>query len=119
MKNSIKRFDYRVKRVRNKVKGTQDRPRLSVYRGHKHIYVQIIDDVKGITLASASTLSPELKKKIGFTNNISVAKSIGDLIAKKAIEKGLKRIVFDRRGYEYTGKIKALADAARENGLEF
>ncbi|GMO67365.1 MAG: 50S ribosomal protein L18 [Endomicrobiia bacterium] len=120
MKNSIKRFDYRVKRVRNKVKGTQDRPRLSVYRGHKHIYVQIIDDIKGITLASVSTLSPQLKEKLSFTDdNVSVAKSIGNLIAKKAIEKGLKRVVFDRRGYEYTGKIKELADAARENGLEF
>jgi large subunit ribosomal protein L18 len=115
----MKRFNYRVKRVRNKIKGTQDRPRLSVYRGHKHIYVQMIDDVKGITLASASTLSPELKGKLSFTDNVLAAKSVGDLIVKKAIEKGLKYVVFDRRGYKYTGKIKVLADAARENGLKF
>ncbi|MDR1784671.1 MAG: 50S ribosomal protein L18 [Endomicrobium sp.] len=119
MKNSIKRFGYRVKRVRNKVRGTQDRPRLSVYRGHKHIYAQIINDIEGITLTSASTLSPELKGKLSFTDNILAAEFVGDLIAKKAVEKGLKRIVFDRRGYEYTGKIKALADAARKKGLEF
>ncbi|MDR1400714.1 MAG: 50S ribosomal protein L18 [Endomicrobium sp.] len=119
MKNSIKRFDYRVKRVRNKIRGTQGRPRLSVYRGHKHIYAQIIDDTKGITLVAASTLSSELKGKLNFTDNVLAAKSVGNLIAKKAIEKNLKHIVFDRRGYAYTGKIKALADAARESGLEF
>lgn len=119
MKGSSKRFDYRVKRVRSKIKGTEERSRLSVHRGHKHIYAQIIDDSKGITIVSASTLSPELKGKLGVTDTVAAAKSVGDLIAKKATEKGIKKIVFDRRGYEYTGKIKALADAVRENGLEF
>ncbi|MCL2799721.1 MAG: 50S ribosomal protein L18 [Endomicrobia bacterium] len=119
MKDSNKRFDYRVKRVRSKIEGTNERPRLSVHRGHKHIYAQIIDDSKGITLAAASTLSPELKGKLKVTDTVSAAKSVGDLIAKKASEKGVKKVVFDRRGYEYTGKIKALADAARESGLEF
>ena len=119
MKGSTKRFDYRVKRVRSKITGTQERPRLAVHRGHKHIYAQIIDDSKGVTLAAASTLSPELKGKLKITDTVTAAKSVGDLIAKKASEKGVKKVVFDRRGYEYTGKIKALADAARENGLEF
>ncbi|GHT44941.1 50S ribosomal protein L18 [Endomicrobiia bacterium] len=119
MKDSNKRFDYRVNRVRSKIKGTQARPRLSVHRGHKHIYAQIIDDSMSITLASASTLSPELKDKIKVTDTVAAAKFVGDLIAKKAVEKGVKKVVFDRRGYEYAGKIKALADAARENGLEF
>ncbi|MDR0800087.1 MAG: 50S ribosomal protein L18 [Endomicrobium sp.] len=119
MKDSNKRFGYRVKRVRSKIDGTGDRPRLSVHRGHKHIYAQIIDDGKGITLASASTLSPELKGKLKVTDTVAAAKSVGGLIAKKAAEKGVKKVVFDRRGYEYTGKIKALADTARENGLEF
>lgn len=119
MKGSTKRFDYRVKRVRSKISGTQEMPRLAVHRGHKHIYAQIIDDSKGITLAAASTLSPELKGKIKVTDTVAAAKSVGDLIAKKAGEKGVKKVVFDRRGYEYTGKVKALADAARESGLEF
>jgi len=119
MKDSKKRFDYRAKRVRNKIEGTQERPRLAVHRGHKHIYAQIIDDSKGVTLVSASTLSPELKGKLKVTDTVTAAKSVGELIAKKASEKGIKKVVFDRRGYEYTGKVKALADAAREKGLEF
>lgn len=119
MKSSNKRFSYRVKRVRNKIDGTQERPRLSVHRGHKHIYAQIIDDSRGVTLAAASTLSPELKGKVKVTDTIEAAKSVGDLIAKKAVEKGVKKVVFDRRGYEYTGKVKALADSARDKGLEF
>jgi large subunit ribosomal protein L18 len=119
MKDSNKRFAYRVKRVRNKIEGTKDRPRLSVYRGCKHIYAQVIDDTKGITLAAVSTLSQDLKGKLKVTDNIAAAKSVGDLIAKKSVEKGIKKVVFDRRGYEYTGKIKALADAARESGLDF
>ncbi|MDR0977622.1 MAG: 50S ribosomal protein L18 [Endomicrobium sp.] len=119
MKDSNKRFDYRVKRVRNKIKGTHDRPRLSVYRGHKHIYAQVIDDTKGNTLVSASTLSPELKGRLKFTDTVAAAKSVGELIAKKASDNGVKKVVFDRRGYEFTGKVKALADAAREGGLDF
>lgn len=119
MKDSNKRFDYRAKRVRSKIEGTQEKPRLSVHRGHKHIYAQIIDDSKGTTLAAASTLSPELKGKIKVTDTVAAAKSVGELIAKKASEKGVKKVVFDRRGYEFTGKVKALADAARESGLDF
>ncbi|MDR2436566.1 MAG: 50S ribosomal protein L18 [Endomicrobium sp.] len=119
MKDSNKRFDYRVKRVRSKIEGTQERLRLSVHRGHKHIYAQIIDDSKGATLASASTLSPELKGKLKVTDTVAAAKSVGELIAKKASEKGVKKIVFDRRGYEFRGKVKALADAARVGGLDF
>jgi ribosomal protein L18, bacterial type len=119
MKDSKIRFGYRAARVRNKISGTQEKPRLSVHRGHKHIYAQVIDDSKGITLAAASTLSPELKGKIKVTDTVAAAKSVGDLIAKKAVEKGVKKVVFDRGGCEYTGKVKALADAARESGLEF
>jgi large subunit ribosomal protein L18 len=119
VKDSNKRFDYRVKRVRRKIKGIACRPRMAVYRGRKHVYAQIIDDIRGITLVSASTLSLELKDKLGVTDTLAAAKLVGGLIAKKAIEKKIKKIVFDRRGYEYTGKIKVLADAARENGLEF
>lgn len=118
--NANKGFNFRVKRVRSKITGTHDRPRLSVYRGCKHIYAQIIDDSKSITIVSASTLSQELKSKLAnVTNTIPAAVSVGELIAKKAIKKGVKKIVFDRRGYEYAGKVKALADAARKGGLEF
>ncbi|MDR0956594.1 MAG: 50S ribosomal protein L18 [Endomicrobium sp.] len=119
MKDSNKRFNYRVRRVRSKIEGTQERPRLSVYRGHKHIYAQVIDDKKGVTLVAASTLSFELKGKLNFTDTVLAAKSVGNLIAKKAIEKGIKKVVFDRRGYEYTGKVKVLAEAVRESGLDF
>ncbi|MDR2676654.1 MAG: 50S ribosomal protein L18 [Endomicrobium sp.] len=119
MKNSYKRFNYRVKRVRRKIKGTGDRPRLSVYRGHKHIYAQIINDIKGVTIVSASTLSPEFKIKLNTSNTVYAAEHVGNLIAKKAIKKGIRKIVFDRRGYTYTGKIKTLADAVRKHGLEF
>ncbi|MDR0401426.1 MAG: 50S ribosomal protein L18 [Endomicrobium sp.] len=121
MRNSVEKFRYRINRVRGKIKGTKDRPRLSVYRGNRHVYAQIIDDVDGITLVSSSTLSSvDLDDRtLNNKNNILAAKLVGSLIAKKAIDKGLKRVVFDRRGYKYTGKIKALADAARNNGLEF
>jgi large subunit ribosomal protein L18 len=119
MKESKERFNYRVKRVRNKINGSQQRPRLSIHRGHKHIYAQIIDDGKGATLVAASTLSAELKGQLKVSDTVAAAKSVGSLIAKKAVEKGIKKIVFDRRGYAYIGKVKALADAAREGGLEF
>jgi large subunit ribosomal protein L18 len=119
MKSPKERFEYRAKRVRNKIKGTDQRPRLTIHRGHKHIYAQIIDDNRGITLASASTLSQELKGQLKFTDNMEAAKSVGTLIAKKASEKNLSIVVFDRKGYEYTGKVKAFADAARSGGLKF
>jgi large subunit ribosomal protein L18 len=119
MKTSKERFNYRAKRVRSKISGTQERPRLSIHRGHKHIYAQIIDDGKGITLVSASTLSAELKGQFKVTDTVAAAKSVGELVAKKALEKGVKAVVFDRKGYEYIGKVKAFADAARIGGLEF
>ncbi|GBF31905.1 LSU ribosomal protein L18p [Desulfocucumis palustris] len=105
-------------RVRNKIFGTTQRPRLNVFRSINNIYAQIIDDEKGITLVSASTLSPELKGKVSGGNR-EAAKAVGGLIAQKAVEKGVNRVVFDRAGYIYHGRIKELADAAREGGLVF
>jgi large subunit ribosomal protein L18 len=119
MKDASQRFQFRKNRVRSKVAGTAARPRLSVYRGNKHIYAQIIDDEKGNTLVAVSTLSQELKSKLKVTDTVPAAKAVGDLIARKAVEKGIKQVVFDRGGYVYTGRIKALADAAREAGLQF
>jgi large subunit ribosomal protein L18 len=102
-------------RIREKLSGTAERPRLNVYRSLNHIYAQVIDDQKGETLASASTL--QLKHKTG--GNVAAAKEIGKAVAEKAVAQGIKRVVFDRGGYLYHGRIKALADAAREAGLEF
>jgi large subunit ribosomal protein L18 len=102
-------------RIREKLAGTGERPRLNVYRSLNHIYAQVIDDQKGETLVSASTLS--LKLKSG--GNVAAAKETGKAVAEKAVEKGIKKVVFDRGGYLYHGRIKALADAAREAGLEF
>jgi large subunit ribosomal protein L18 len=108
----------RHKRVRSKAFGTRGRPRMCLYRSLKGIYAQIIDDEAGVTLASASTLSKELKGKIK-NNNRAAAKAVGELIAEKAVEKGIKEVAFDRGGYLYHGRVKALADAAREKGLKF
>jgi large subunit ribosomal protein L18 len=105
-------------RIRRKITGTSDMPRLNVYRGNKHIYTQIIDDTKGCTLASASSRSKELIGKING-NTCDTAKEVGNLLAEKAKEKGIERVVFDRGGYKYHGKVKALADAARAGGLKF
>jgi large subunit ribosomal protein L18 len=102
-------------RIRRRLAGTTDRPRLNVYRSLNHIYVQVIDDSQGVTVASASTVAAKLKTG----GNIAAAKEIGKLIAERAKEKGISRVVFDRGGYLYHGRIKALADAAREAGLEF
>jgi large subunit ribosomal protein L18 len=102
-------------RIREKLSGTTERPRLNVYRSLNHIYAQVIDDQKGETLASASTL--QLKLKTG--GNVAAAKEIGKAVAEKAVAQGVKQVVFDRGGYLYHGRIKALADAAREAGLEF
>ncbi|WP_409252540.1 50S ribosomal protein L18 [Bacillus salacetis] len=104
-------------RVRSKITGTEQRPRLNVYRSNKNIYAQLIDDVNGVTLASASTVDKEIN--LDSTGNVDAAAQVGELIAKRATEKGLKSVVFDRGGYLYHGRVKALADAARENGLEF
>ena len=103
-------------RIRGKVKGTAERPRLAVFRSLKYMYAQVIDDAAGKTLASASTREGEASAKGA---NAAAAKALGALIAKKAKDKGITRVVFDRGGYLYHGNIKALADAARENGLEF
>jgi large subunit ribosomal protein L18 len=102
-------------RIRQKMQGTTERPRLNVYRSLNHIYAQVIDDAKGETIISASTLSAKLKAG----GNVAAAKEVGKLVAERAIEKGIKKVVFDRGGYLYHGRIKALADAAREAGLEF
>jgi len=106
----------RHKRVRSKISGTPECPRLSVYKSLKGIYAQIIDDVNGRTLACASTLDKEIKTK---ASNVEAAKEVGTLIAKRAVKANIKEVVFDRGGYLYHGKVKALAEAAREGGLEF
>ena len=104
-------------RIRAQVRGSAGRPRLAVFKSGKHIYAQVIDDANGKTIAAASTRDKEAGVKGG--SNQAAAKAVGALIAKKAKDKGVKRVVFDRGGYQYHGNIKALADAARENGLEF
>ena len=104
------------KRIRRKVQGTAERPRLAVFRSVAHIYAQVIDDAKGSTLVSASSIEKATKTNGG---NVAAAKAIGKTIAERAKEKGIKRVVFDRGGYQYHGRVKALADAAREAGLEF
>ncbi|MCI5819620.1 MAG: 50S ribosomal protein L18 [Acidaminococcus sp.] len=109
----------RHKRVRKSVNGTSERPRLSVYRSANHIYAQIIDDVQGVTLVSSSTLVKEIAAKADKVTKIEAAKLVGADVAKKAIAKGIDTIVFDRGGYIYTGRVEALADAAREAGLKF
>jgi large subunit ribosomal protein L18 len=103
-------------RIRRKLSGTKERPRLAVFRSVAHIYAQVIDDVEGRTLVSASSVDKDGKTKGG---NVAAAKAIGKLVAERAKEKGVKQVVFDRGGYQYHGRIKALADAAREAGLEF
>ena len=105
-------------RIREKVAGTADRPRLNVYRSLNHIYTQIIDDANGVTLASASSMSKKGEER-SSGGNVAAAATVGRLIADRAKEKGVTRVVFDRGGYLYHGRIKALADAAREAGLEF
>jgi len=109
----------RHRRVREKVFGTPECPRLSVFKSLKHIYVQVVDDENKITLVSTSTLSPDVRDKITGGNNIEVAKVVGEDIGKKAVEKNIISVVFDRGGYRYHGKVKALAEAAREAGLKF
>ena len=105
-------------RIREKVAGTHERPRLNVYRSLNHIYTQLIDDLNGVTLVSASSFSKKTEAK-HYGGNVAAAKLVGKLIAERAQEKGIKKVVFDRGGYLYHGRVKALADAAREAGLEF
>lgn len=114
--DSNKARTARHKRVRAKISGTPERPRLNVFRSTKHIYAQIIDDVNGVTLASASSQSKDFE---GDGGNVAGAKAVGELIAKHAIEKGITEVVFDRGGYLYHGRIKELANGAREGGLKF
>ena len=107
------------RRQRNRFSGTAERPRLAVFRSNNHMYAQIIDDTVGNTLVSASTLQKDVKAELEKTNKVEAAAYLGTVIAKKAIEKGITSVVFDRGGFIYHGKIKALADAAREAGLNF
>ncbi|HHW68440.1 MAG: large subunit ribosomal protein [Epulopiscium sp.] len=116
------RSEVRAKKhlkIRKKIHGTTERPRLSVFRSDKHIYAQIIDDVKGTTLVAASTLEKDIAKQLEKTNNVQAAKLVGEIVARRALDKGVTEVVFDRGGYIYHGKVKALADAAREAGLQF
>ncbi|MGL4736384.1 MAG: 50S ribosomal protein L18 [Cellulosilyticaceae bacterium] len=122
MINKQSRTEVRVKkhkRIRNKFNGTAERPRLAVFRSEQHIYAQIIDDVKGVTLAAASTVEKDIKAQVKAGSNVEAAKAVGDAIAKKALAKGIDKVVFDRGGFLYHGRIAALADAAREAGLQF
>jgi len=109
----------RRQRIRRKISGSEARPRLSVFRSTRHIYAQIIDDGKGQTLVAASTLSGEIKGKLSGLKKADAAKEVGKLLAAKAREKGIARVVFDRNGFIYHGRVKAVADSCRENGLEF
>ncbi len=116
------RSKTRVKKhlkIRNRFSGTAARPRLAVFRSNNHMYAQIIDDTVGNTLVSASTLQKEVKAELEKTNNVDAAAYLGKVIAKKALEKGITAVVYDRGGFIYQGKIKALAEAAREAGLDF
>ncbi len=122
MVKKVSRKEVRAKkhmRIRNRFSGTAERPRLAVFRSNNHMYAQIIDDTVGNTLVSASTLEKEVKSELEKTNNVEAAAYLGTVIAKRAVEKGIKEVVFDRGGFIYQGKIAALADAAREAGLKF
>ncbi len=107
------------RRLRNRISGTAERPRLAVFRSNNHMYAQIIDDTAGNTIAAASTLDKDVKEAVEKTNNVAAAAQVGTVVAKRAIEKGITTVVFDRGGYIYHGKVQALADAAREAGLTF
>jgi large subunit ribosomal protein L18 len=118
-KKTIKIREKRAKRVRGKIAGTQEKPRLSVFRSDRHIYAQAINDVQGTTLATASTLCKDLTQKIKGKKKVEVAKEVGKLIATRLQNLGVDKIVFDRGRFLYHGRVKALADGARENGLKF
>ena len=107
------------RKSRNRFSGTAERPRLAVFRSNNHMYAQIIDDTVGKTLVSASTLDKDVKAELEKTNNVEAATVVGTVVAKKALEKGITTVVYDRGGFVYEGKVKALAEAAREAGLEF
>ena len=109
----------RKARVRTRIFGTEQRPRLSVFRSAKHIYAQLVVDSTGSTILAASTLSPEIRSELGGLKKSDAAKKVGELIGRKAAEKNIRKVVFDRNGFLYHGRIKALAEGARESGLEF
>ncbi|MGN1085311.1 MAG: 50S ribosomal protein L18 [Lachnospiraceae bacterium] len=122
MVNKESRSKVRVKKhmkIRNRFSGTAERPRLAVFRSNNHMYAQIIDDMVGNTLVAASTLDKDVKAELEKTNDVAAAAKLGTVIAKKALEKGITTVVYDRGGFVYQGKVKALAEAAREAGLEF
>ena len=122
MVSKVNRSEVRVnkhRRLRSRLSGTPERPRLAVFRSNNHMYAQVIDDVAGNTIVSASTLQSEVKEGLEKTNNVEAAAKLGEVIAKKALDNGINEVVFDRGGFIYQGKIQALADAAREAGLEF
>lgn len=106
-------------RVRKKISGTSERPRLTIFKSNANIYAQIIDDVVGVTLVSASTLDKEIKGNLEGASNKDAAKKVGEVIGKRAVDKGITEVVFDRSGYQYHGKVKELAEACREAGLKF
>lgn len=106
-------------RLRNHISGTAERPRLAVFRSNMHIYAQVIDDTTHNTICAASTMEADIKGKLAHTNDVEAAKAVGEAVAKKALDKGINEVVFDRGGYVYHGKVQALADAAREAGLQF
>ena len=115
---SVNRVKKHMK-IRNRFSGTPERPRLAVFRSNNHMYAQIIDDTVGNTLVAASTLEKDVKAELEKTNDVAAAAKLGTVIAKKALEKGITTVVYDRGGFVYQGKVKALAEAAREAGLEF
>ena len=119
MANRAKGRIRRHLRIRKKIFGTEQKPRLAVFRSLKHIYAQVIDDTRGITLVSASTLDPEIKAEVKSTGNIEAASAVGKLVAQRALDKGIDQVVFDRGGNLYHGRVAALAEGAREGGLEF
>ena len=122
MVSKVSRSEVRVKkhnRMRNRFAGTPERPRLAVFRSNNHMYAQVIDDVAGNTLVAASTLEKDVKAELEKTNDVAAAAYLGKVIAKKAQEKGITEVVFDRGGFIYQGKVQALAEAAREAGLNF
>jgi len=119
MRKPEERLALRKAKIRKRISGTKESPRLSIYRGQKNIYSQLINHTDGTTLVAASTLSPELKGKLKSNDTVKAAQSVAELIAKKAIEKNIKKVVFDRSGHVYHGRVKAFAEAARKAGLEF
>lgn len=119
MEKKAMQLRRRKRRVRKKVSGTSERPRLTVFRSHKHIYAQVIDDAAGRTIASASSMDGSLRQRLSHGGNREAATAVGETVAAVAAEAGVKQVVFDRNGYPYHGRVRELAEAARKGGLEF